>query len=290
MIKRIEDGEKYDIIFMDHMMPGMDGIEATKIIRDMGYRGNIVALTANAIIGQADVFLSSGFDGFISKPIDVKHLDAYLKRLILANHPAEVVEAARANAQQKREHNEEIYPSGSECDGIPSLLGEIFRRDASLSRTIIQNIFSNRDNFTDDDIRLYIINTHAMKGALANIRQTELSDLASELEQAARERDFATINAKTPVFLQGLEDITVKLTKSGRNDDLMYDAEHLRNQLGKIEAACAEFDMDNKVPGIINELAGHPLPENIRSALLDIGAYVLGGDFDEAAELAGSIK
>ena len=287
-IKRIENGETYDIIFMDHMMPGMDGIEATKIIRQLGYRGNIVALTANAIIGQADVFLSSGFDGFISKPIDVKHLDAYLKRLILANHPTEVVEAARAAAQQKREHNEEMYPG--ESDGIPSLLGEIFRRDASISKTIIQNIFNNRESFSDDDIRLYIINTHAMRGALANIRQTELSDLAGELEQAARERDFATINRKTPVFLQGLMDITSKLAKPQPKESLEYDKNHVLNQLSKIEEACAEFDMNNTISGIINELTNHPLPEDIRLALLDISEYVLGGDFEEAAELARSIK
>ncbi|MCL2637566.1 MAG: ATP-binding protein [Oscillospiraceae bacterium] len=81
-LDKIKAGETYDIIFMDHMMPKMDGIETVKLIRDIGYKGIIVALTANAIIGQAEVFLESGFDDFISKPIDIQQLDIVLKKYI----------------------------------------------------------------------------------------------------------------------------------------------------------------------------------------------------------------
>jgi CheY-like chemotaxis protein len=75
-IEEIKHGKVYDIIFMYHMMPGMDGIEATKIIRGLGYKHPIVALTANAIAGQAEIFLKNGFDGFIFKPIDTRQLNA----------------------------------------------------------------------------------------------------------------------------------------------------------------------------------------------------------------------
>ncbi|MCL2387985.1 MAG: response regulator, partial [Defluviitaleaceae bacterium] len=77
-IELVKDGEIYDVIFMDHMMPEMNGIEATKIIRDTGYLKPIVALTANIVAGQSNLFDNNGFDGFISKPIDVNILNSYL--------------------------------------------------------------------------------------------------------------------------------------------------------------------------------------------------------------------
>jgi signal transduction histidine kinase len=99
-IKAVENGpedQKYDIIFMDHMMPKMDGIEATNIIRkdlDSEYAKNvpIVALTANAIAGSKEMFLENGFSSFISKPIDLMQLD---KELIcwIKEKPAQMVSA-----------------------------------------------------------------------------------------------------------------------------------------------------------------------------------------------------
>jgi len=78
----IKSGREYDIIFMDHMMPDMDGMETTRKIRDLGYKKTIFALTANAVVGQQDNFLKNGFDGYISKPIDVRQLDDSLNKFI----------------------------------------------------------------------------------------------------------------------------------------------------------------------------------------------------------------
>ncbi|MCL1820880.1 MAG: transporter substrate-binding domain-containing protein [Oscillospiraceae bacterium] len=102
-IEKIESGIIYDIIFMDHMMPKMNGIDATKILRDRGYTHPIVALTANAIVGQAEMFLENGFNGFISKPIDVRELDYFLKDLIRDKKSAETVEAARSEQRKEAE-------------------------------------------------------------------------------------------------------------------------------------------------------------------------------------------
>jgi len=85
-INRIKAGEVYDIIFMDHMMPKMDGIEATKIIRDMGYNHPIVALTANATVGASQMFMNNGFSGFISKPLNLGQMDECLMKFIHDKH------------------------------------------------------------------------------------------------------------------------------------------------------------------------------------------------------------
>jgi signal transduction histidine kinase/CheY-like chemotaxis protein len=78
----IKSGKEYDIIFMDHMMPDMDGMETTRQIRAFGYEHPIFALTANAVVGQQDNFLKNGFDGYISKPIDVRQLNDSLNKYI----------------------------------------------------------------------------------------------------------------------------------------------------------------------------------------------------------------
>jgi len=79
-IKLIKSGKEYDIIFMDHMMPDMDGIETTKKIRALGYKQPIFALTANALAWNQGSFLENGFDGYIFKPIDIRQLNDTLNK------------------------------------------------------------------------------------------------------------------------------------------------------------------------------------------------------------------
>jgi signal transduction histidine kinase/AmiR/NasT family two-component response regulator len=91
--------EKYDIIFMDHMMPGLDGVEATRIIRkeigtEYARSVPIVALTANALSGSREMFLQNGFNGFISKPIDIFELDAALNQWVNRKESAEIPDGA----------------------------------------------------------------------------------------------------------------------------------------------------------------------------------------------------
>ena len=83
-IEKFEKNE-YDVIFMDHMMPIMDGVEAMKRIRDIAERDDrkikIIALTANAVSGAKEMFLSEGFDGFIAKPIDLVEFERVMNHV-----------------------------------------------------------------------------------------------------------------------------------------------------------------------------------------------------------------
>ncbi|MCL2197992.1 MAG: response regulator [Defluviitaleaceae bacterium] len=81
-IEKIEAGNTYDLIFMDYMMPQMNGLEATTLLREKGYTAPIVALTANAITDKAEMFLQNGFDGYITKPIDIKEVDNVLNKFL----------------------------------------------------------------------------------------------------------------------------------------------------------------------------------------------------------------
>ena len=282
-IEKIKNGEVYDIVFMDHMMPKMDGFEATKIIRDLGYTGYIIALTANAVIGQADVFLKNGFNGFISKPIDIKYLDSYLKRLIMNNRRAEVMEAARQESELKSDSKNHMPPIQNISEN--RMLAELFQKDANHSRTVLQDIYNRRGRYTNDDIQLYIINVHAMKGALANIRQNDLAKLASELEQAARGGDTDIMDKKTPVFLERLEKAAAQFKQKEVNN-IEYDVKFIRDKLLIIHDSCSSYDIDNTASAALAELAKSALPLQISEDVIELGEYMLRGDFEEGAELA----
>ena len=82
VLDKTRGGTKYDVIFMDHMMPEMDGVETTEKLREMGYKGVIIALTANALVGNDEMFAQHGFDGFIPKPIEIHDLDDIINKYI----------------------------------------------------------------------------------------------------------------------------------------------------------------------------------------------------------------
>ena len=81
-VTKITD-KRYDIIFMDHMMPEMDGIETTRVIRRMlGENGQvpIIALTANAVDGTKELFISEGMNDFVAKPIELRVITSKLRK------------------------------------------------------------------------------------------------------------------------------------------------------------------------------------------------------------------
>jgi CheY-like chemotaxis protein len=86
-IARINKGREYDIIFMDHHMPGYNGMETTRRLREIGYKKPIVALTANTRVKYTDGFVKSGFDGFLSKPVSAVRLSEVLHRFIPKDAP-----------------------------------------------------------------------------------------------------------------------------------------------------------------------------------------------------------
>jgi CheY-like chemotaxis protein len=206
-IDRIKAGNIYDIVYMDHMMPKMDGVEAVKIMRDMGYTHPIVALTANAVAGQAEMFLANGFDGFISKPIDIRQLNDSLNKLICDRKPPEVIEAVRQSMPEKPAFGTVTVPQMA----VDHELAEIFVRDAAKTVAELESIYQKRDAFEDEDIQMYIINVHGMKSALANIGEPGLSGVALKLENAGQAGETAVIIAETPAFLASLREIIEKI-------------------------------------------------------------------------------
>jgi len=283
-IEKIKNGAVYDIIFMDHFMPKMDGIEAEKNLRDLGYKKPIVALTANALAGQTEVFLASGFDGFISKPIDIHQLNAVLNKLIRDKYPAETIEAAW---RKKNEMEKSSVPQSS----FNKELARIFTRDAEKTFAILGAI-DKRNEYGDDDIHSYMINVHAMKSALANIGETELSAFAAKLEEAARQQDIPLVSKETSAFLSALRMVIEKnrLIKDGadnENTDIISDDDmaYLREKLTVIKDACAEYDKKTAKDALSN-LRQKTWPRSVTEMLEKMAEHLLHSEFTEAAKEA----
>ena len=178
-IRKIEEGNVYDIIFMDHMMPQMDGIEAAKRIRALGYEEPIVALTANAISGQADIFLKSGFDDFISKPIDIRQLNLILNRLIRDKQPPEVLEAARRENAETLE-NEESF---DEYMKSPEFLVLVYKDLVASYSNCVHDI---KKAITEGDFKTAHFLTHSIKGIAGLMGESELEGVCAEAEHSFR--------------------------------------------------------------------------------------------------------
>ena len=206
-IDNIKGGQTYDIIFMDHMMPKMDGIETVSIIRGMGYKQPIIALTANALIGRANMFLQNGFDAFLSKPIDSRELNLILIDFIRNRKSADVVEAERLSfAAEKTLNEQKIEANNFE-------LAAFVKKDVEAAVNVLENT-----TLTDSDIDLYVTTVHGLKSALINVDERELSHTAFRLESAGKQRNYELLRDETPEFIYALKTLASKLASRLQND------------------------------------------------------------------------
>jgi len=284
-IDKIKAGNVYDIVFMDHMMPKMDGVETTRIIRNMGYSEPIVALTANAVSGQAEIFLANGFDGFISKPIDIRQLNAVLNKMVRDKQPPEVVEAARKSVEAKKNAEAKKEPNaGSKIQtNLDPRFIEIFIRDATKALTALEKIAQENDYSNEANLRSYIINVHGMKSALANFGKMDLSDFASKLESAGRDEKFEVLSSDTSAFLDALQAYVDELApkkEPAADENVVEDKSYLKEQLLIIKAACEEYD-ENTADKTLAELRNKPWSRQTGELLGAIDEKILYSDFDE---------
>jgi len=265
-IDKIKSGNIYDIIFMDHMMPKMDGIEATKIIRELGYNKPIIALTANAVTGQSQVFLENGFDEFISKPINTKRLNSLLNKFI----------------RDKRHITTVAKPA--EINLLP-----LFAQDAKGALPVFESLLSNINDATKEDLHLYTIKAHAMKSSFANIGERAFSEIALELENAGREGNKSLIAKRTQVLIDALNAFIEKNEREIREHSTEKDENvaYLNKQLGIIEESCRCFDLKTAQTSI-EKLKKIYWTKETEDTVNRIYELILFSDFEEAGLIAGN--
>ena len=291
---------RYDIIFMDHMMPGMDGIEAVEIIRrDCGENGTapvIVALTANAMEGMREQFLQSGFQDFIPKPLDRRELNQLLLHWVPEKY---------RRSEEMEEESKPLDPMNFRIDGVDmesamqyfsggeedfvNLL-DLYREDGKRKLQLLSEL-------ADTDIVNYQIEVHGLKSASANIGAMEVSEMAREQENAAAQGNTELIAEKSPLLLAEyeilLENIERFLEQRRQENDSKeklpaLPISELREQAAEALERLKHFQ-SRECAERVDKLLQHEMPKDVAELLSQIRGQLKLYEDDNAEELLGQL-
>jgi signal transduction histidine kinase/CheY-like chemotaxis protein len=212
--------EHYDLVFMDHMMPGMDGVETTRSIRalkgDYFRQLPIIALTANAIVGMKEMFLSHGFNDYLSKPIELSKLDDTLAAWI----PKEK-QVARTGLDEIT-LEQDIFSAEFFIEGIDVQAGrmrysektylDVLRAYYVHTPALLEKLRNaENENFGDEQIEEYIITVHGLKGSTYGICADAIGKQSEALEHAARGRKMQFVKANNAPLIEAAEKLIKKI-------------------------------------------------------------------------------
>ena len=307
----------YDMVFMDHMMPDWDGIETVKHIRSAegDYFRNLPIIALSANVGEAarELFLSSGMNDFVEKPMSVETLARVIKKYIPAEKqlteyagqvdPMMKVSRPRSeyiSSSVNKDSRSIIIPGLDVPQGIFNMGGNVeaynhilnvFLSDGRSQSALIRRYAE------DYDVNSYRIETHSLKSVAASIGATELSLEAREHEEAAKQGDKDFISGHYMELKErydGLLDNVENYLKSGGLLETIADeangsgmqpisAQKKHSDAAKIRRLIESFDSDGAMAGI-TELLGCKLEDSDRQALLRAASLLENYDYDGAAQ------
>jgi len=248
--------KRYDIVFMDHMMPEMDGVETTHAIRKYYQKYAdvpIIALTANAVDGTKEMFLREGMNDFVAKPIELRILVSKIKCWL----PPEKVQRLSKEEQAALEQEKETValPEIGDLDvrSAFALLGseKLFWSVLKDYYRVIEQKSKNIKSFEEaEDWPAYTIEVHALKSASRQIGAHVLADQAARLEQAGNEKDGELIHAATKsllsryrAYLPVLEPYFTEEEEDASGKELIPQ-ETLKALFAQLREAMEDLDMD----------------------------------------------
>ena len=208
--------EKFDIVFLDHMMPNMDGLETLKVLKDEELLGGavVIALTANAVVGAEAQYLSAGFDGYLSKPITVNDIEKTLKKYL----PAGVIENGASEAPGVKSSKlslDKLRALGLNVDAAlvytcndEDFYMELLTDYAESAADKCHDLSAYLEN---GDIKNYEILVHSLKSASKTVGADGVSEQARALEEASRNKDMSFVNEHHGAFVESFTSLAEKI-------------------------------------------------------------------------------
>ncbi len=285
---------QYDLVFMDHMMPIMDGVEATRCIRELEddyYRQlPIIALTADAMSGAKAEFLAAGMNDFVAKPIEMKEISSKLKQYLPMEKIIKMKEPV--NIEGETEELPEIaglhVADGVKYSGsrkmFVSLLGDFYKLIDSKSNKIEKCL-------ADGMIHDFTIEVHALKNTARMIGATELSEMFLELEMLGNQEERKALEEKTPEVLELYRSYKEILRPYGALDEsqlVEVDASVIKELLQTMAEAMDGFDLDG-VDKAMEELEGYRLPETCSDKMDELRALVADVAMEDVIRVCGEM-
>jgi len=295
---------RYDLVLMDHMMPVMDGIEATFRIRELARDGNryfselpIIALTANAVVGMKEMFLRRGFNDFISKPIDTGKLNSALEKWIPREKQKRNTEMRQSSVVDAADPIFDISidgldtaigvsNSGGTKRGYLKLLGVFYNDGLEKSADICACLKS-------DNISLLTTHVHALKNACGIIGAVRLSEAAREMEEAGSLGSREYIRQNCPGFLVELENLLVDIKRvlsvhESETRDSYVETGTLKALLERYKEALTDLDTKT-LKEISGQLQYISTDVNTNDSIKYILHNKLIGEYDGAVALVDSL-
>lgn len=306
MIKK----KKYDLIFLDHMMPGMDGIETLHKMHNMddnlNYDTPVIALTANAVTGAKEMYLDNGFDDFLTKPINYEKLEKMLIKYL----PQDKVSMGVYSNNGDIASNDAIIGA---LEKIPDLNLEYAflhsKSPKSLAEIIIdfsEMIYSDADELekylsmieNSEGLKQYRVKVHSMKTSAAMIGAIHLSGMARMLELSAINEDLSAIYNVTPTFiknwkefkkyLDAFSDSVIKKVAGDDEDFVEVNYDILEGQLKLLTKAMEDMDVD-KADEIIDILKGFDYSGELKDLMKQLSVAVKNLDEQRVKDLCNEI-
>ena len=293
-------GEAYDLILLDHRMPGMDGVETLQCMKELehiqGYPNAhtpVIVLTANAVSGAREEYMAAGFDDYLTKPIDSQHLEATLQKYL----PKDKVKVAGPVDQQEETEQAELPAWLQTVKGIDTKAGvghcgsvdayldalKVFAKSIESGAKEIQNFYDAQDwgNYTTK--------VHALKSTARVIGAGELSDRAKRLEDAGNNCYCDEIEEGTAPLLELYRSFAPALApllpeETPEEEKAPISPEELAEAWGAMAEAAAGFDYDS-LGFMLEELSGYLLPEADRAKLALIKAAAAAPDWERLRQL-----
>ena len=197
-VNNIKEGNEYDIIFLDHMMPDMDGIEVLHILHKLEDYNipPIVALTANAITGTREMYLNEGFDEYLPKPININDLDKLIKKYF-ENKTKKVTKKKPQKTDLPTDKKNILIAAGIDVDASLSFVGNMENYDDMLREfynEIDDKLKQLQQAKNDNDMKNYAILVHGLKSECRFLGINKFADQAYEQEKASKEGNSEFIN------------------------------------------------------------------------------------------------
>ena len=291
---------QYDLVFMDHMMPEMDGIDATIAIRALNgsyYRTlPIVALTANALVGTREMFIYEGMNDFLAKPIEIKKLNHALakwlpKAKIINSAPQEATDADEKTLLWEIEGlntEQGILSVGGSKEDYIQILAVYYADSEKKCSSLLRHI-------TEKNISAFRTEVHSLKSASATIGALEVSSMAAKLEQAALNGNILFINDNLDEFLSHLhttlQAIRIRLLEEKAfirhevSPDKLTDGEPMpfKEALSALHDA-VRFANIGQIEAIMTQLQRHCSPKAIAQELETMWERLAVFDYDGILE------
>jgi len=309
-LEKIQSGSAYDIIFMDCIMPEIDGIETTRLIRNENYTHPIIAMSANIILEQTDEGFNNGFDDFIAKPISVSKLNDILNKWIQDKHiqhaPSGELDGDSSETREiveeepifnNAEHNHIIIIEklrdidyinvDSALDAVGDLTDVLVDSMKLFARRLPETVTKMDKSVTIGNAKEIATIAHGLKSVLKSIGSLTLAGIATDLENAGTENDISFCRNTYPQFKDALlslsENLSTALADKSSVTKKHGDKALLLQALADVKNAMEDYNRD-KALELLAPLADFSYDESTDALLLKTVFALEEFDWDSAAD------